>query len=179
VCLIRRRFGIAGISSQVGGSVYEIISRAIGQWGDFLESERNLGVKNRNTISGYSPFDNQRKARTGDASSPGAVVPPKPKFKLSSFQEVMYPKANMPARPRRAVTPSKLARPKPEPKPESRPGPKLSFQESLYPKANMPAPPRRSAQPPEPANPQPEPKLSFQESLVEQYAKPAAAFVIE
>ena len=116
-------------------------------------------MKNRKIYGGYGPFDNQRKKRTGDAfdanPSPRAT-PPKPQSK-PSFQEVMYPKANMPAPPLSAAPPINPAKPKAESK--------LSFQGSLYPKASMPARPRPAAPPPKPTRPKPGPKRSFQESL--------------
>ncbi|MBT3926563.1 MAG: hypothetical protein HOA58_07895 [Rhodospirillaceae bacterium] len=72
------------------------------------------------------------------ANPPRTVTPPKPESK-PSFQEVMYPKANMPARPRPAAKPPKPAK--------AKPGSTASFQEVMYPKANMPAAPRPVAAP--------------------------------
>ncbi len=99
-------------------------------------------MKNRNNDGGFGPFDKQRKARTGfafDVNPLPRPAPPKPKPKTESkpsFQEVMYPKANMPAQSRRAAPPPKPAKPKTESK--------LSFQESLYPRQK---PVTQSAQP--------------------------------
>ena len=109
-------------------------------------------MKNRKTYGGIGdngPFGKQHKARTGNAFGISPLprpAAPKPETK-PSFQEVMYPKANMPAQTLPAAQPSK-------------PEPKLSFQESLHPKATMPAPPQRAAQPPKL-----ETKASFQEVI--------------